>query len=302
MSKTLVGIVTFGNFNFTKLTVESIEKTTKNPITFFIIVGKPNDFETVEWIKSKNMDFDFHSENWGFPASLNDIYDFAWKYNDFDNLIIAGNDIVVYPNAVDSLINKADNSDWEWISSSQFDVKSLINLYPETAQYFSQDGSFKFYKFNEVAPWEIHKDYDKPENVEPNVIKDVHNLCLYKKSVMEKIGYIDVNFYPAYYSDNDYARRGVNAGLKTCALSNSQYFHFWSRTIHQGSGGSTAKFFEQNRRYYKIKWGDDFAREKWLVPFDSKPYHLTSDTVLPASLKIDDRSDESKIIKFWRGY
>ena len=117
---------------------------------------------------------------------------------------------------------------------------------------------------------------------------------------MDKIGYVDVNFYPAYYSDNDYARRGVNANLKTCALANSQYFHFWSRTIHQGSGGSTARYFENNRKYYIMKWLGDFSRERWTIPFNGKPHHLNKNIILPADLKISSRENERGIIKFWR--
>jgi GT2 family glycosyltransferase len=185
-------------------------------------------------------------------------------------LLIAGNDIAVYPNTIDTLIKFANESDWDWISSSQFDSKTLVNAYPETAKYFN--GTTLVYNAFGERPWEIHHDWDREHSVSPNVIKDVHNLCLYKKSVMDSIGYIDVGFYPAYYSDNDYARRGVNAELKTCALNNSVYFHFWSRTIHQGNGGSTGRFFDNNRRFYKMKWGGDFASEAWRVPFNGKNY------------------------------
>lgn len=302
MSKTLVGMVTFGNVEFSKLTVQSIRDTTENDVDFFVVVGKPCDYDTKEWVEQDTISHIIHKINRGFPASLNDIYDFAWKKYNFDNLIIVGNDIVAYPNAIDSLINKADNSDWEWISSSQFDVRALVNMYPEAKNMFSNDGKFRFTQFGEADPWNLHADWKRTdEALEPNVIKDVHNLCLYKQSVMEKIGYIDVNFYPAYYSDNDYARRGVNAGLKTCALGNSQYFHFWSRTIHQGSGGSTGRYFDNNRRFYISKWGGDFAKESWTVPFNGQPYTLTKNVTLEASLKITERENEEQITRFWRG-
>lgn len=299
MSRTLVGIVTFGNLSFTKLAIQSIEETVKNPVEFCIVVGKPGDTETLDWVKEKSFYHIVHNENRGFPYSINDIYDYAWKENDYDFLIIMGNDVVVYPNTIDSLIEKAKTSDWEWIASSQFDVKSLVKMYPETSKYFIGN-DYIFNSFDE-RPWEVYKDFDRPEILEPSVIKDVHNLCLYKKSVFDKIGYIDVNFYPAYYSDNDYARRGVNAGLKTCALGNSIYFHFWSRTIKQESGGSTHQYFENNKTYYIIKWQGDFGSEKWSIPFNGKFSVLYPAGIpLEASLKISSREHELALIRHWR--
>jgi GT2 family glycosyltransferase len=119
--------------------------------------------------------------------------------------------------------------------------------------------------------------------------------------VYDTIGYVDVNFYPAYYSDNDYARRGVNAGLApvACTLVNAYYFHFWSRTIHQGSGGSNSRFFNQNRQFYITKWGNDFGSEKFTIPFGGAEYRLTDNVILEPTINIRSRKDEKAIVNFW---
>ena len=116
---------------------------------------------------------------------------------------------------------------------------------------------------------------------------------------MDAIGYIDTGFYPAYYSDNDYARRGVNAGLKTCALSNSVYFHFWSRTLHQGTSVSNDKYFNNNRKYYIMKWGGDFGKEKWLVPFNGEN-PIIDGIQYEGNLNINTRDREMEIINHWK--
>lgn len=298
MSKTLIGLCTYGLIDFTKLTVESMQKTVTHDVDYCIVVGKPGDYETISWALANNINMIVHEQNYGFPRGLNDLYDYAWRMHDYDHLIISGPDVIVYPNTVDVLIDKAETSDWEWISSSQFDVKSLVSMYPEVGEYF-HGPKLTFHDFYKAEPWMVHKDWDRPESVEPDVIKDVHNLCLYKKSVMDKIGYIDVGFYPAYYSDNDYARRGVNAGLKTCALGNSVYFHFWSRTLHQGSSASNDKYFNNNRKYYIMKWGNDFGKEKWTIPFDGID-QVIDGIHYPGSLNIDTRRYELEVINYWR--
>jgi GT2 family glycosyltransferase len=280
--KVLVGIVSFGNTQFTKLTVDSIRETSGYDLDFYIVVGKPGDSETLNWLATEpEIKFTVHTENKGFPASINDIYDYAWITNNYDYLIIAGNDIIAYEHAVDSLISLAHISDYEVISSNQVDVRSFLDRFPENKKYFEGE-NLVFKDFNSRC-WKDFKDTSDILSINHMALLDIQNLCLYKKSVFDKIGYTDVAFYPAYYIDNDYARRIVLAGIKCCSLSNSRFFHFWSRTIKQGSGGSNHHYFENNRAYYISKWGGEFGQETKTPP-----------------LKIDMRINEAAIIEQWR--
>lgn len=303
--RTLIGIVTFGNLEFTKLAVRGIRETMTRDADLFIIVGKPNDFETDYWVCEQGILHIWHQENMGFPASINDIYDFAgWaggRREPYDAIIIMGNDVVPYPGAIDALIEAAEDpklAQWEWFCASQFDVKSLIARYPEARQFFHGEDCL-FTDFN-ARPWEMHKDFREPF-IEPDTLKDVHNLALFKRSVFEKIGYIDVNFFPAYFSDNDYAHRANLAGVKACGLPHSAYFHFWSRTIHQGSGGSTPQNFASNAAYYGKKWGGPVNGETFAVPFNGVEPGTFLPLKLPVTLKIPSRIGEEQQVAFWRG-
>ncbi len=300
-SRTLVGIVTFGNLPFTKLCYKGIRETTDN-VDVFVVIGKPGDMDTLKWAKENNLPNIVHNENKGFPASINDIYDYVWPnsdYNNYDYYIAIGNDVIPYPYAINQLIEIADTTDYEWVCGNEVSVKVLCELFPETRIYF-EGHDYIFTHFDKAEPWKAFNNYSDKIEISPAGLSDVHNLALYKRSVFEKIGYIDVNFYPAYYEDNDYARRAVNANIKSCTSINSRYFHFWSRTIKQETGGSNHKYFQANRYYYILKWGGDFGNEKWKIPFNGIPYRLTDDIILPASLKISSREDEEKIIRYWR--
>lgn len=300
---TLIGIVTFGNLPFTKLAVQAIRATANRTVKLFVVVGKDGDEETWQWLHDERIPNVRHSGNWGFPASINDIYDCAWLRLGFDNLILCGNDVIPYPGAIDALIDCARETDWEWIASSQFDAASLVRMYPETKRYFQGDGLL-FTDFS-ARPWEMHPPFAEPAII-PDCIADVRNLCLFKRSVFEKLGYADVNFWPGgYFEDNDYCTRALRAGVKTCALRHSVYFHFWSRTIHQGgrAGGFHDRTFHACERYYRMKWGGPFQEEKWQVPFDggAPEIPVPYPAVPPGEvlLKIHTREHEEAMVEYW---
>ena len=305
--KTLIGIVTFGNLPFTQLTIAEIRRHTTVPFDLFVIVGKPGDMETWNWLTNEGIKCEAHPVNRGFPASLNDIFDYAWSDPAVENVILCGNDVLPYPGAIDAMVAEAARGEWEWICASQFDVKALCATYPAAWKYFS-GSNYQFTDYT-TRPWDMHTPVAVAcaPGIEPHQLKDVQNLCLYRRSVFEKLGYFDANFWPnGYFSDNDYARRAVNAGIKGCGLPHAQYFHFWSRTIHQGETRPNDTYFERNQEFYLLKWGGPFAAEKWVEPFGGHyPHHLGVDRegyeiALPASLKIYGRANENAIIEHWR--
>lgn len=278
----LVGMVTFGNLAFTKLAIESIKDTTKeSELDFFVVVGKPGDVQTAYYLQENKISHVIHHENWGFPKSVNDIYDYAWKENNYDSVILAGNDIVAYPGTVDRMISLSKNSDFSVISATQYDVKTLVKEYPQAKNYFVNNEKLVFFDFTS-KPWEL-AEFEDTDAIADMQMSDIQNLCLYKRDVFDTVGYTDVNYYPAYFVDNDYAQRIVMAKLRICTMRGARFFHFWSRTIHQGSGGSTNKNFESNRAYYKHKWGGEVGGETNFPP-----------------IKIDSREEEERIINYWR--
>jgi GT2 family glycosyltransferase len=281
-NKTVLAFVTFGGTEFTKLLVESVKKTT-DKVDMFAIVGKVDDNATVEYLESEGIPFIKHSANFGFPVGINDIYDYAWKTNAYEYLILAGNDVVCYNYCINSLIKQAEITDYEVISAKQYDVRNLITDFPETKREFAGD-DFVIRDFSE-RPWDRFTDYSEEEKVEDMQLFDIQNLCLYKKSVFDKIGYTDANYFPAYFVDNDYALRMARAGIKYCSLSNARFFHFWSRVLKQGTGGSTPHFFENNRAYYMWKWGGPLNHE-----------------LKNPDLGIFDRDYEYKVVEFWKNH
>lgn len=304
---TLIGMVTFGNLQFTQLAINEIRKTTKSDYTLFVVVGKPDDGATAAWLEQQDIDYVHHHENFGFPYSLNDIYDEAFVpmdaycCGDFDNVIFVGNDVIVYPGAIDAMIQEAARGEYDWICASEYNVQSLCRDYAEARQFFGEP-NFQFNDFS-ARPWELHLHkvpglagpLNDPSWVQANCRKDVRNLALFTRKSFEALGYADVNFWPGgYFEDNDYGRRGDLANVKACGLAHACYFHFWSRTIHQGSGTASAQF-GRNAEFYQAKWGRAVGAEKFSLPFGGGSPPLT----VPIALKIDGRVGELEIVRHW---
>src|ERR1700687_2047932 len=136
MGKTLLGIVSYGNLNFLKLSLCEVLATANKPLDVAVVVAKPGDIEMVEWLKNYPVQIIVNTFNKGLAGSLNDLDDRAFVESDYDNLIIMGNDVIPYPNAIDAMIDGADNTAFELIYASQFDVKALVSRYPEARRYF----------------------------------------------------------------------------------------------------------------------------------------------------------------------
>lgn len=296
MPKVLVGMVTFGNLKYTIMSLNALRDHTSLPFDLLVISGKKND-GTEKFCESEEIDCKLHSVNWGFPRGINDIYEYAWISNDYDYVVIIGNDVLTYPNSIDALINLADNSDYEWIAGVEHMTPAqLVKKYPKYSEHF-QGGKYNlkgetFTGWKEVKVPRSNKITDLKNH---SITGDSHNLCLFKKSLFDKIGYVDVNFYPAYFEDNDYSRRAKLSNIKMARYSGAPYFHFWSRTIHEGGMASiNDKYFPLNKKYYIRKWGGEPGKEKWNTPFNGRVSGYASE------IKVGDRELEERVINGWR--
>lgn len=293
-----IGMVTYGNLKYTKMAVEALHDHTAEPFELIIVAGKHGD-GTVKWCEDNKIACIEHKQNNGFPKSINDIYDMVWKDGSDDNLVIVGNDVLAYPDAVDSLLDYANTTDYEWLSGIEIlTPKKIVKKLPKYKHRFKgatfnlHGQHFDGWKDIKYAKNGITKDMGGF-----GIIGDTHNLCLFKRSVFDKIGYVDVNFYPAYFEDNDYARRAQLAGVKLIRISDAKYFHFWSRTIHEAGQSSTnGKYFPKNEKFYTKKWGGKPGKEKWKRPFQDKVHPQRN-----GGIRIADRSRETKLLNHWKG-
>lgn len=276
MSRTLVGIVSYGGLPFLELALKSIQETATKAVDIRVVTAKPGDTEMSTFLFMRGIPQKIHTKNKGFPASVNDLYDAAFVgdgVNDgqYDHLIICGNDVVVMPGAIDAMINCAERESYEMVCGSEFNSRFLVENYPEARQFFHGENLI-FTDFN-ARPWELHK--ERRTGIEPHQRKDIRNFTLFKRSAFEKVGYADVGFVKnGYYEDNQFCERCDHLGVSACGLLDAPFFHFWSRSIHQNVDRDHGKWFGLNKERFD-EWK---ANPVW---------------------KIDSREHESETIARW---
>lgn len=299
MTKVLIGFVTYGNWKYTSMMLDSLETAVnrvdkKCIIDTLGVVGKPEDEETVIGLQKKKINFIIHSENFGFPYSLNDIYQYGFVDNNYDYVIILGNDILLQKDSIKNLITTAVKYSHDFLSGTEISVNKYINLYPCVEELFDLKNNKKFLG-NDLPNWsnvsiprtEVIMDRNEEDN-----IGDTHNCSIFSRKCFESVGFVDTNFFPAYFSDNDYGRRMQLARLNMANSNKVVYFHFWSRTIYEENmRGTNDKYFPLNKKYYIEKWGGIPGKEKFSEPFNG-------DWLF--GINIDNRDRERLVIEKWK--
>ena len=74
---------------------------------------------------------------------------------------------------------------------------------------------------------------------------------------LERYGFFDPNFRPAYFEDNDYYGRVVLGGGECRVVHAAQFFHHGSMTVRADPemAHHVSYWFEKNREYFRMKWG-----------------------------------------------
>ncbi|MHB8116427.1 MAG: glycosyltransferase family 2 protein [Acidithiobacillus ferrivorans] len=111
--------------------------------------------------------------------------------------------------------------------------------------------------------------------LESEIIRSQGFACFsIKKSAIERIGYFDENFFPAYFEDTDYWFRMKKDGVSEDILQYPILSHArGSSTKKSGDDIFTEQmgwFYAMNENYFFRKWGDSDISKTYTHPFDDK--------------------------------
>ena len=90
-----------------------------------------------------------------------------------------------------------------------------------------------------------------------------------RRTAIERVGWFDENFIPAYFEDNDFSYRCRLMGVEIQQLDGG-FDHIGSATIRRSEHymRENHRTFPLNQGYYLAKWGGSVGHEVYTTPFD----------------------------------
>lgn len=241
VQKVSIVILSYNLAEVCRQCVESIRKNNLYSSYEIVVVDNASTDGITEWLKAqRDIKLICNKENKGFPYGCNQGIKICEPEND---ILLLNNDTIISPNSI------------FWLR---------MGLYEEAK--VGATGSVSNFVFNNQR---IDKRFDTFEEYLQYAIK--HNIpmknpyekkvwlagfaMLIKRTALDSVGLLDINFSPGDYEDNDIGIRLQLAGWKLVLCHNSFIFHYGS-----GNGSNHGVWNEverRNRELFKNKWGFD---------------------------------------------
>lgn len=220
--------------------VEAIRAYTAAP--YEIIVADNGSADgTLEYCMRERLPFVAFADNAGFPAACNA----GLKLAKGDALLLLNNDVVVARNWLDNMLSCLDHS-------------------PETgivgpcSNYVSgrQQSPGAYASLEEFQPWAEQR--NRPDPSQWVALERLVGFCfLFKREVLERIGYLDERFSPGHYEDDDYCYRARQAGYSLMMAGDTFVHHHGSASFKKQDSAALRELIERNHRKFMEKWGID---------------------------------------------
>ncbi len=237
MKKTSIIIPTHNKLPLLKDCVLSIKAHTTTPYEIIVVDNASTD-GTPEYCIDEGLVFISNPDNRGFPGPCN----MALKIASGDSLLLLNNDTMVaehwLTNMLDALYSGEDvgivGPMSNFASGKQQSQEPYTNLQDMAALY---DTRYK-------------SQYQQVERL--------IGLCfLFKRELLDRVGYLDERFSPGHFEDDDYCYRARQAGYRLVIAKDTFIYHHGSASFNEQGDERLKELLARNRRLFMEKWGVD---------------------------------------------
>lgn len=239
MKKLTIITLTYNHLNeATKPFIETLYQYTDINDFDLIIIDNASSDGTTEYLKKLKEKYDnitviFNEKNLGYDIANNQGLKLINTEDNIENKYIGlfNNDILFTPNWLNPLIKVFENDPKIGLASPRLQRKCKFNSknYLKHYQKFLEKYQKKFGEFS---------------------LNIITYFCaaIIPVKVFKKVGFLDENFSPAYFEDDDYAIRTFYQGYKVGYINTSFVYHNHGTTTKNLS--EKKKLFEKNRKYF----------------------------------------------------
>lgn len=234
-------IPTFNGLDLLKRCVASIRTYTSNMDYELIVADNASTDGTAAWCLEQRIPFISMPRNEGFPAACNQ----GMRMAEGDTLILLNNDTVV---TVQWLAN---------LTQALYSAPDIGIVGPVT-NYASgvQQVNCRFADLNEFH--QLARQANRSDPSRWQEVKRVVGICfVFRRSLMDRIGFLDERFSPGHYEDDDYCFRAREAGCRLLVCRDSLIYHEGSASFRKAGAASQTALVERNYRLFMDKWHQD---------------------------------------------
>lgn len=167
-------------------------------------------------------------------------------------------------------ILEAKRLKYKYIFIPNLDVILQPKLIENCVDFLENEKGFDFVSPTNSRNYEAFEKFRPVNSYEEKLNGDSFSGFMIRSSLVDKIGYFDEGFEPAYFEDNDFSYRMRLAGIKYATLHSTMFFHKGSGTINNDNSlqSSFPPFFEKNKQRFVQKWGGLPDCEQYKTPYN----------------------------------
>lgn len=255
---TSIILLSYNTLAVTKLCVESIRKFTAKGSYEIIMIDNASKDGSVEWLREqKDIACVFNKQNEGFPRACNQGLAMARG----TELLLLNNDTIVTPHWLENLLaalySRPSVGAVGCMTNSCSNRQALESV-PYGEDWDALEAFARAFNQSDPAKWDRR-------------LKLVGFCLLFKREVMERIGYLDERFTPGNFEDDDYSFRIWQAGYELLLCKDTFIHHFGHASfVKEETDEQKLRFNALLKRNFKV------FQSKWPV-LDQYLFHTPHD-------------------------
>jgi GT2 family glycosyltransferase len=237
MQVTSIIIPTFNGLPLLKECVDSIRKNTSVPFEIIVVDNGSQD-GTIEYCYRERLKLVSMPMNRGFPVACN----YGLHIATGNALMLLNNDTVVTPNWLDNLLRCL-------YSSEDIGMVGPVTNYASGKQQIQEP-------FTNIADMVVK--YNKPDPTLWQETARLVGICLlFKREMLDKVGFMDERFSPGHFEDDDLCYRARLAGYRLLITGDCFIYHLGSASFQKKGQEAVQELLQINRQKFIDKWDVD---------------------------------------------